>query len=77
MNKSAVPQAVQQEAERPQWKEKACLVTRYIPQYGILGFMFDDIPCQMNVANDLSIADGATVTIHYQGDIKTGLKFKL
>lgn len=72
-----MPQAVQQEVERPHWKGKACLVTRYIPQYGILGFMFDDIPCQMNVDNDLSIVAGATVTIRYQGDIKTGLKFKL
>lgn len=75
-NKPVTPPASRPEVQ-PLWKEKVCYVTRYISQYGILGFMFDGVPCQMSVAKDLPIINGSTVTIHYQGDIQTGLKFKL
>lgn len=58
-----------------EWKTKVCPVVNYIPQYGILGFLFDNAPCQINVAKNLNIH--GTVDIKYCGDIKTGIKFKL
>lgn len=61
--------------EKNEWKSKKCPVVNYIAKYGILGFMFDGIPCQINVAKNLNIH--GTVDIKYCGDIKTGIKFKL
>lgn len=60
--------------KRPEWKEKICPVVNYIPKYGILGFVFDGVPCQINIAKNLKIY--GTVNIKYCGDIKTGIKFK-
>lgn len=61
-------------AKQPEWKTKSCKVVKYIPEYGILGFMFDDIPCQINVPKYLKIY--GTVNIKYYGEIGKGIKFK-
>ena len=59
---------------QPEWKTKICRVVKYIPEYGILGFMFDDIPCQINTPKNLKIY--GTVNIKYCGEISKGIKFK-
>ena len=58
-----------------EWKSKICPVVSYIPQYGILGFTFDGVPCQITVGKNLDIR--SEVNIRYLGDIKTGIEFKL
>ena len=60
---------------REEWKTKACPVVRYVPTYGILGFLFDGVPCQMVTDKNLDIF--GTVNIKYMGSLKTGIKFKL
>ena len=59
---------------QPEWKIKSCRVIKYIPEYGILGFMFDDVPCQINISKNLKIY--STVNIKYCGEIGKGIKFK-
>ena len=56
-------------------KAKKCKVVRYVPETGILGFYFDGVPCQMTVRKGLSI--GRFITVKYEGDLKSGLKFRL
>ena len=48
---------------------------RYVPTYGILGFLFDGVPCQIVTDKNLDIF--GTVNIKYMGSLKTGIKFKL
>lgn len=57
-----------------EWKIKTCRVIKYISKYGILGFMFDDIPCQINIPKNLKVY--GTVDIKYCGEIGKGIKFK-
>lgn len=57
-----------------EWKIKPCRVVKYIPEYGILGFMFDDVPCQINISKNLKIY--GTVNIKYCGEVGKGIKFK-
>lgn len=57
-----------------EWETKNCRVVKYVPKYGILGFMFDDIPCQINISKNLKIY--GTVNIKYCGEIGKGIKFK-
>lgn len=58
-----------------EWKIKSCPVVRYIPQNGILGFMFENTPCQITVEKHLNII--GTIDIKYRGSIKDGIEFKL
>lgn len=58
-----------------EWKSKECPVVRYIPQNGILGFIFDGVPCQITTDKNKDIR--GTVTVKYLGDIKNGIKFKI
>lgn len=60
--------------KQPEWKIKPCRVVKYIPEYGILGFMFDDVPCQINISKNLKIY--GTVNIKYCGEVGKGIKFK-
>ena len=60
--------------KQPEWKIKICRVVKYVPEYGSLGFMFDDIPCQINIPKNLKIY--GTVNIKYCGEIDKGIKFK-
>lgn len=57
-----------------EWKTKTCRVVKYIPEYGILGFIFDDVPCQINIPKNLKIY--GMVNIKYCGEIGKGIKFK-
>lgn len=59
---------------QPEWKIKTCRVVKYVPEYGILGFMFDGIPCQINIPKNFKIY--GTVNIKYCGEIDKGIKFK-
>lgn len=56
-------------------KTKVCPVARYVEAFGIVGFYFDGVPCQITVKPGTVI--GKTVTIKYTGDIKTGISFWL
>lgn len=58
-----------------EWKTKECFVVRYIPQNGILGFIFDGVPCQITTDKNKDIR--GTVTVKYLGDVKSGIKFKI
>lgn len=64
-----------QEKKETEWKTKICPVVKYISQNGILGFMFDNIPCQMTVEKFLDIK--GEISIKYRGDIKTGIEFRI
>ena len=61
--------------EAPKLEEKVCKVVRYDPNTGVLGFMFDDIPCQFNVPKGLKL--GPEVTIKYTGTIDGHIEFSL
>lgn len=66
---------ISKEKKETEWKTKICPVVRYVPQNGILGFMFDDIPCQITVEKFLDIK--GEISIKYRGDIKTGIEFRI
>lgn len=72
-------QEVLPEEDKPvpaeKFKSKECRVVRYVPRFGILGFDFDGVPCQITVKPYTDI--GNTVTIRYKGNIKTGIEFKI
>lgn len=58
------------------WKKKACTVIDYKSTTGILAFMFDKIPCQMQISTGKDICPGDEIEIKYQGNINSNLKFK-
>lgn len=62
-------------APRPKWKVKKCPVVNYVSAFGILGFTFDGVPCQLKIDKGLDI--GSHVDIQYTGSIDKGIKFKL
>lgn len=59
----------------PKWKTKKCPVVNYVASFGILGFDFDGVPCQITVEKNLKI--GPTVEIKYRGEIGKGITFSL
>ena len=56
-------------------KTKVCRVVNYVRTYGIVGFYFDGVPCQLMVKPGTQI--GKTITVKYDGNIKTGIHFWL
>lgn len=69
------PPFKENKAASVEWKTKECPVVRYIPQNGILGFIFNGVPCQITTDKNKDIR--STVTVKYLGDIKNGIKFKI
>ena len=63
------------EAPASKWHKKKCRVVNYVPGFGILGFDFDGVPCQIQVDKGLSI--GNEVVVKYQGEIGKDIKFIL
>lgn len=57
------------------WKTKECPVVNYIARFGILGFSFGGVPCQILV--DKNMTFGNTVTIKYKGEIGKNIEFSL
>ena len=62
-------------AEEPKQKKAKVSVARYDSEHGILGFWFEGVPCQINVAKGLDI--GKEVTVKYVGDIEDHIEFTL
>ncbi len=58
------------------WKKKVCTVVDYKPTTGILAFMFDKTPCQMQIPKGKDIFSGNKIEIKYQGNINSNIKFK-
>jgi len=83
INQSAVfekiesaPVKVDQKVKADQkWEVKVCRVINYIPSYGILGFEFDGVGCQINVPKNLNISK--TIKIQYKGEIGKNIIFKI
>lgn len=76
-----VPDEATAENEQPaqtkkkKHKTKVCPVARYVEAFGIVGFYFDGVPCQLTVEPGTVI--GKTITVKYTGDINTSIHFWL
>lgn len=75
-NKNAlISSNAKKETQKPKWKIKECPVVKCVPELGILGFLFDGIPCQININKGINFI--GNVRIKYIGDIKDKIQFKL